>query len=80
MHQRPNEMMSPIGGSKHQAVACLNGKAGLDASCSRIGTEQGIDGVPGIGMMNCTDWKDIVLQFNELRKERIGHGSARQVR
>src|SRR2546422_2388628 len=41
MHQRPNEMMSPIGGSKHQAIACLNGKAGLDASCSRIGTEQG---------------------------------------
>src|SRR5947207_9489493 len=73
-------MMLPIGGCEHQAVARLHGIPCLDASRSWIGTEQGIDGVPGIGVMYCTGGKDIVLQFDQLCKERIGHGKTCEVR
>src|SRR5438105_15759950 len=76
MQQRRKEVMSPMCCCEHQAIACLRGIPGLDASCSWIGTEQGIDGIPGISVMNCTGGKDKVLQFNDLRKERIGHGRA----
>src|SRR6266516_3946507 len=72
--------MLPIGGCEHQAIAGLYGIPGLDASRSWIGTEQSIDGVPSIGVMNCTGGKDIVLQFDQLCKERIGHSKTCEVR
>src|SRR6266849_601891 len=75
--QSSDEVMAPACGREYQAVARLDGIACLDASCSWIGTEQGIYGVPRIGMMKCAGGENVGLQFDQLGKELSCHSVAR---